>query len=124
MLGKIFILGDSYSTFVGYNPEGYALYYGVPNDTDVVAVEETWWHRLATRDDGEIVRNCSFSGTTICNTGYGGYCPDSSFIGRFDRLAAEGFFDENEIDTVLLIGNVDYYVMSEFMLGGAADGIQ
>lgn len=31
---------------------------------------------------------------------------------------------ENEIDTVLLIGNVDYYVMSEFMLGGAADGIQ
>jgi len=26
---------------------------------------------------------------------------------------------EHAIDTVLLIGNIDYYVMSEFMLGGA-----
>ena len=27
MLGNIFILGDSYSTFSGYIPEGYAPYY-------------------------------------------------------------------------------------------------
>lgn len=39
---KVSILGDSYSTFAGHNPEGYAPFY--PNDrNDVTKVEETWW---------------------------------------------------------------------------------
>ena len=27
-IGNVFVLGDSYSTFKGYIPEGYATYYG------------------------------------------------------------------------------------------------
>ena len=39
---KVSILGDSYSTFAGYNPEGYAPFY--PNDrNDAVEVEQMWW---------------------------------------------------------------------------------
>ena len=39
---KVSILGDSYSTFTGHNPEGYAPFY--PNDrNDVTEVEQTWW---------------------------------------------------------------------------------
>ncbi len=108
-LGNIFILGDSYSTFEGYVPEGYGCFYStVPKDTtDVTRVEETWWHRIAFNNGGNIVMNNSWSGTTICNTGYGGYCPDTSFIGRFDRLAESGFFEENKIDTFFILGGTN-----------------
>ncbi len=109
MLGNIFILGDSYSTFEGHIPEGYGTYYKNEKQdrTDVTRVEETWWHRLAAHMGGTVVRNCSWSGTTICNTGYGGYCPDSSFVGRFERLAVSGFFVENKIDTFFIFGGTN-----------------
>ena len=39
---KVSILGDSYSTFQGVNPEGYNPFY--PNDrNDVTEVSQTWW---------------------------------------------------------------------------------
>lgn len=67
---KVSILGDSYSTFQGANPEGYAPFY--PNDrNDVTQVEQTWWS-LCINDMGyELEQNNSWGGTTICNTGYG-----------------------------------------------------
>lgn len=34
------------------------------------------------------------------------------------------YLEAHAIDTVLLIGNIDYYVMNEFMLGGADNGVQ
>jgi len=43
-------------------------------------------------------------------------------MGETFDLAA--YLEAHDVDTVLLIGNVDYYVMNEFMLGGADDGIQ
>ena len=55
MLGNVFILGDSYSTFYKYIPEGYAYYYDEkgPNylksnpemrlsTNDVCNVNQTW----------------------------------------------------------------------------------
>ena len=107
--GNIFILGDSYSTFAGYIPDGYYAYYTPEKQeyTDLTRVEDTWWHRIATATGGTIVRNCSWSGTTMCNTGYGGFCPDSSFVGRLNRLGAEGFFRDNRIDTFFIFGGTN-----------------
>lgn len=109
-IGRLFLLGDSYSTFTGYIPEGYAVYYrpeGRP-ETDVTAVEQTWWHHLLRETDAELVRNCSWSGSTICHTGYDGEdCCKKSFIARFDRLAAEGFFADHPVDTVLIFGGTN-----------------
>jgi hypothetical protein len=50
--------------------------------------------------------NNSWSGSTICYTAYGGRdCSgDSSFIYRFEKLLAEGFFEKNEIDTIFVFG--------------------
>ena len=121
MLGNIFILGDSYSTFEGYIPEGFTTYYlnngphylvahpdeAQPTERDVHTVEETWWYPLA-KEHGNLVLNCSWSGTTICNTGYDG-CDNSkvSFIARLEKLLDEGFFDENKIDTLFLFGGTN-----------------
>ena len=67
---KVSILGDSYSTFAGHNPEGYAPFY--PNDrNDVTKVEETWWSLYIEAKGYELEKNDSWGGTTICGTGYG-----------------------------------------------------
>lgn len=99
---RIIIFGDSYSTFEGYIPEGYAAYY--PR-ADVSDVSKTWWHMLADETDSEIVLNNSWSGSTICNTGYNGDCSkSSSFICRLTKLIDEGFFSKNKIDRVYIFG--------------------
>jgi len=106
-LGKVLFLGDSYTTFKGYIPEGYAAYYSSSEDsvTDATRVEDTWWHRLIEKTGSEIVLNSSFSGSTICNTGYNGNdSTRTSFITRLDALINEGFFDKNEIDTFIILG--------------------
>lgn len=67
---KVSILGDSYSTFQGSNPEGYAPFY--PNDrNDVTQVEQTWWSLYIQAMGYTLEKNDSWGGTTICNTGYG-----------------------------------------------------
>ena len=107
---NVMIFGDSYSTFEGYIPEGYAFYY--KNDekpgTDVRHVEETWWHGLFAEIDANLVQNNSWSGSTIGNTGYDGDCSKtSSFICRLETLKENGFFEKNEIDTVFVFGGTN-----------------
>ena len=107
---NVFILGDSYSTFKGYIPEGHSIYYS-ENDashTGVVKVEDTWWYPLMNELCANLVLNDSWSGSTVCNTGYGGDCSKtSSFIFRLDRHIANGFFDENDVDTVFVFGGTN-----------------
>ncbi len=120
MLKNVFILGDSYSTFEGFVPEGYVSYYRPDgpsylrkkpelerNENDVFKVEETWWYNFV-KENGKLLLNCSWSGTTICNTGYDG-CDNSncSFVARFVKLADEGYFKKNKIDTFLLFGGTN-----------------
>jgi len=120
MLGNIFILGDSYSTFDNHIPEGYASYYGEDgpnyikkypemefNDNDVCRVNQTWWYNFV-KENGNLLMNCSWSGTTICNTGYDGKDNSKvSFIARFEKLLNDGYFKENKVDTFLLFGGTN-----------------
>ena len=107
-LGNVFILGDSYSTFKGYIPEGYAVYYS-ENSTDfgVDRVENTWWMSLINETDSALVHNNSWSGSTIGYTGYSGDCTNSSFITRFEQLLEQGWFEENKIDTFFVFGGTN-----------------
>lgn len=105
-LGNVFILGDSYSTFEGHIPKNHEAYYsnlGRP-ETDVNRVEQTWWYQLMKETKSNLILNHSWSGTTICNTGYAGPDVPHSFIRRFDKLVEEDFFQKNQIDTVLVMG--------------------
>ena len=108
---NIVIFGDSYSTYEGYIPEGYAVYYSGHRESppDVSSVDKTWWRLLADDMGINIVQNNSWSGSTICFTGYNNYdaSHSSSFIYRFEKLWDEGFFKENDIDTVLVFGGTN-----------------
>ena len=85
------ILGDSYSTFEGYlTPKTNAVWYELKSGakkTDVRSVRETWWHQLIKRQGWRLCVNNSYSGSTVCNTGYDGNdYSDRSFISRMDNL--------------------------------------
>ena len=83
---KVSILGDSYSTFQGVNPEGYNPFY--PNDrNDVTEVSQTWWDLYIKAKGYELDKNDSWGGSTICGTGYGRMdASRNNFISRVDRL--------------------------------------
>lgn len=106
-LGNIFILGDSYSTFTGIIPEGYGAWY-TPEpkpETDVTKAAQIWHQRLLEQVSGQILMNDSWSGSTICCTGYEGkdfsHC---AFINRLDMYLEQGYFKENRIDTLFVLG--------------------
>ena len=62
---KVSILGDSYSTFQGVNPEGYNPFY--PNDrNDVTEVSQTWWDLYIKAKGYQLEKNDSWGGSTIC----------------------------------------------------------
>lgn len=88
---KVSILGDSYSTFYGYVlPDTNLCWYGVPGEkkeNDVRHVEETWWHQFIKEHGYKLERNNSYSGATICNTGYDkADFSDRSFVTRMSDL--------------------------------------
>ena len=103
------ILGDSYSTFAGYIPTGFAAYYTEQKGaTDVDNVTQTWWHKLLQETGSTLSLNSSWSGTTVCHTGYDASdFSDKSFVARFEKLQKEEFFKKNEVDTLLIFGGTN-----------------
>ena len=84
------ILGDSYSTFSGFIPEGNRCYYPRPEDVDdVLRVEQTWWYQLMTKRNLRLLVNESYSGATVCEDVREGYPEDSSFTKRAIRAFSE-----------------------------------
>lgn len=91
---KISIIGDSYTTFEGYvHPKTNKNWYGTkikgpdqkPND--VMKVEETWWYLLIRKMNARLEYNNSYSGATICHSGYDKRdFSDRSFVTRMYNL--------------------------------------
>ena len=83
---KVSVMGDSYSTFRGIIPDGYAIFYPT-QATDVSTVDQMWWDLYIKANGYELEKNDSWSGSTICTTGYGGVnSTNSAFISRIGRL--------------------------------------
>lgn len=71
------IFGDSYSTFEGWlTPSTNEPWYFTADhrfrnrENDVTQVEHTWWWQVIERMGGKLEMNNSYSGSTICGTGY------------------------------------------------------
>ena len=97
---NLLILGDSYSTYEGRVAKGCAVYYfknGSSPDLPVskMELEETWWHRMLEATGVNLVMNNSWSGSTVCHTGWNGVdCSKiNSFIYRFRQLRDSGYFN-------------------------------
>ena len=98
---KVSILGDSYSTYEGWIPEGNEPWYGDNFGNDINNVNQTWWHQLIEDNGLELLLNNSWSGATICNTGYRGEdYTNRSFLTRADNLG------ENP-DLILVFGGTN-----------------
>ena len=108
--GNVVIIGDSYSTFVGYIPEGYSYWYpqggGGGAETDVEEVSDTWWYKLMRETGSTLVLNDSYSGSTVCSTERS-QIPGTHFNLRVDRMVRDGFFKENKIDTIFVFGGTN-----------------
>ena len=85
---KISILGDSYSTYQNCIPRGNAAWYPRPNNAnDVKKAEDCWWYLTVKALNGKLEKNESWSGSTICYTGYRGKdASHFSFVERAGRL--------------------------------------
>lgn len=90
---SVSILGDSYSTFENFiEPKSNEMWYFVhpnPDLTDVTDVKQTWWHQLIKDGGFKLEQNNSYSGSTICTTGYRGEdYTERAFITRMDNLGS------------------------------------
>ncbi len=106
---NIMIIGDSYSTYEGYIPDGYLSYYQTEqqHEPKLSGVDKTWWKLLADEMGYNIVHNDSYSGATICSRVSDDNVFDSSYVARFDGLIENGFFEENLVDTVFIFGGTN-----------------
>lgn len=107
---NILIFGDSYSTFEGYIPEGYAVCYSEKSDIEFPRrVEQTWWHQVAREKNATIWMNNSWSGSTIGFTGYENEdcSTSSSFIYRLEKMIADGTLEGVDIDTIFVFGGTN-----------------
>lgn len=110
------VLGDSYSTFEGFIPKGYATWYSPttpPETTDVNKVEQTWWWQVIKEGGYKMGNINSYSGATICNTGYRdedytdrSFITRSSLLGNPDIILICGATNDNWADAPL--GNYQY----------------
>lgn len=87
---SVSILGDSYSTFEGYlTPDTNAIFYrrNPWGGIDVKSAADTWWMKYIKSSGAKLCINNSFSGSTVCYTGYNkSDAAHSSFINRMDNL--------------------------------------
>ena len=61
------ILGDSISTYSGYNPIGYKVFYDEYNSlrNDMTSVYDTWWAKVNQFINAYICVNNSYSGSKV-----------------------------------------------------------
>lgn len=91
---SVTIFGDSYSTYEGWlMPDSMETWYYKAETsnkrTDVRKVSDTWWWQLIKKKDWKLERNNSWSGATVCYTGYDDRdYTYKSFLTRVDNLGS------------------------------------
>lgn len=107
----ISILGDSYSTYSGWIPTDYEAWYsdaGNACENNISSVEQTWWLPLCKELNYQLLSNCSYSGSTVCNTGYDGAdASTTSFLHRMKRELGENRGTAKEPDILLVFGGTN-----------------
>lgn len=89
--GTFAVLGDSYSTFMGFtDPLDNEQWYPHAGN-NAASVNQTWWKLFEQQSGVVLEHNNSFSGSTICTHSWGNSTDlVNSFVGRVDNLRRAG----------------------------------
>lgn len=89
---KISILGDSISTYEGYQPYGYSVYYRDDRlyDNGLESANDTWWMQVIGALGGELAVNASFSGSMVAGRFFPSACSD-------ERCSAPGIAEAPDL---------------------------
>lgn len=100
------IIGDSYSTYENWIPSGNSTKYPTGDVTDV---KLTWWWKLANESGMNLLINDSYSGSTICGTGYSGVdCLNTnSFIARAKANLGENNVMKSKPNIIFILGGTN-----------------
>lgn len=90
------ILGDSISTFSGYNPRDYAVYYdkNMQAQNGLKSVDDTWWARVIHSMRAGLCVNNSYSGSRVTGEAF----PAGASEERLRNLGTE----QNDPDLILI----------------------
>lgn len=85
---QISIIGDSISTYYGFVPDGYKVYYNeeIALENQLTSVDDTWWKIVCKHLGAEICVNNSYSGSRVSGNGF----PCASSDERTSSLHTEG----------------------------------
>lgn len=66
------IIGDSISTYEGFNPHGYSVFYDNINQqlNGVTSVSDTWWAKVNQYLNADLCVNNSYSGSRVSGNGF------------------------------------------------------
>ena len=69
---QISIIGDSISTYYGFVPDGYKVYYNeeMALENKLTSVDDTWWRIVCKHLGAEICVNNSYSGSRVSGNGF------------------------------------------------------
>ena len=89
---RISIMGDSLSTYEGYNPAGFAVHYEkeMLQYNGFTSVEETWWMKVIRHLDGELCVCDVYSGSRVSGEGF----PAANSKERVEALSKEGLIPD------------------------------
>ena len=104
------ILGDSYSTFKGWLPEGNYIYYPNENVPDMTRAEDTWWQLLIAKRGFRMLINDSSSGTTVSTSVRPEHVISDAFVMRMKNSLSENGVNGEKPDCILLFGGTDKLV--------------
>lgn len=101
---KASVIGDSISTYEGYNPEGYLVHYTSREieRNSLTSVGDTWWMRVIDALGAELLVNGSYSGSLVTGDAF----PAAASFERIDVLKGS---DSSSPDIILVyIGVNDF----------------
>ncbi|MDE6475220.1 MAG: ADP-ribosylglycohydrolase family protein [Clostridia bacterium] len=88
---RISIMGDSISTFEGFNPPHYYVHYTrqVADKNGLTGVDDTWWKQVIDNLGGELCVNNSYSGSVVVGRGVKPACSEQRCIGLHTDYAPD-----------------------------------
>lgn len=114
---SVSVLGDSISTFSGWNPKGYAVYYTEPVQAlnGLQSAADTWWAIVLDKLNAELCVNNSYSGSWVS----GSLFPSGVSDERLKNLR-----DERVPDIILIYLGMNDYANGVPSLHNSSSGVR